>query len=129
VSPRHQWHRYCQSWCLSAEPTAFYVTVAMLVRTIHPGRGKCGPVRLLPGGRRIGLFDLRRAPSVSSLTIGGCAACSATVPAVGNSPGFGTEFEVQLLNAAHMRNVPGRKTDVSDAAWIRSWWSSDLTSR
>src|SRR5919107_827553 len=28
------------------------------------------------------------------------------------------EFEVQLLNAAHMHNVPGRKTDVSDAAWI-----------
>ena len=27
-------------------------------------------------------------------------------------------FEVQLLNAAHMRNVPGRKTDVSDAGWI-----------
>jgi len=27
-------------------------------------------------------------------------------------------FEVQLLNAAHMHNVPGRKTDVSDAAWI-----------
>ena len=26
--------------------------------------------------------------------------------------------EVELLNAAHMRNVPGRKTDVSDAAWI-----------
>jgi transposase len=27
-------------------------------------------------------------------------------------------FEVQLLNAAHMHSVPGRKTDVSDAAWI-----------
>jgi transposase len=27
-------------------------------------------------------------------------------------------FEVQLLNARHMRNVPGRKTDVADAAWI-----------
>jgi transposase len=26
--------------------------------------------------------------------------------------------EVQLLNAAHMHNVPGRKTDVTDAAWI-----------
>src|SRR3954449_4795361 len=26
--------------------------------------------------------------------------------------------DVQLLNAAHMHNVPGRKTDVSDAAWI-----------
>jgi transposase len=25
---------------------------------------------------------------------------------------------VQLLNAAHMHNVPGRKTDVTDAAWI-----------
>jgi len=28
------------------------------------------------------------------------------------------QFEVWLLNARHMRNVPGRKTDVSDAAWI-----------
>ena len=26
--------------------------------------------------------------------------------------------ECWLLNAAHMRNVPGRKTDVADAAWI-----------
>jgi transposase len=25
---------------------------------------------------------------------------------------------VQLLNAAHMHNVPGRKTDVTDSAWI-----------
>lgn len=29
-----------------------------------------------------------------------------------------TEFECWLLNAQHMRNVPGRKTDVADAAWI-----------
>jgi transposase len=27
-------------------------------------------------------------------------------------------FECQLLNARHLRNVPGRKTDVKDAAWI-----------
>lgn len=27
-------------------------------------------------------------------------------------------FDTQLLNARHMHNVPGRKTDVSDAAWI-----------
>jgi transposase len=26
--------------------------------------------------------------------------------------------EAQLPNAAHMRNVPGRNTDVSDSAWI-----------
>lgn len=28
------------------------------------------------------------------------------------------DFDAQLLNARHMRNIPGRKTDVSDAAWI-----------
>ena len=27
-------------------------------------------------------------------------------------------FECHLLNARHLRNVPGRKTDVADAAWI-----------
>jgi transposase len=27
-------------------------------------------------------------------------------------------FELMLVNAAHMRNVPGRKTDVADATWI-----------
>jgi transposase len=28
------------------------------------------------------------------------------------------EFECQLLNAQHLRNVPGRKTDMADAEWI-----------
>jgi transposase len=28
------------------------------------------------------------------------------------------EFELVLANATHIRNVPGRKTDVSDATWI-----------
>lgn len=27
-------------------------------------------------------------------------------------------FELVLGNAAHIRNVPGRKTDVNDAMWI-----------
>ena len=36
----------------------------------------------------IWLFDFRRAPSGSSLTIGGCAGCSATVLGVGSCPGF-----------------------------------------
>lgn len=27
-------------------------------------------------------------------------------------------FELVLANAQHIRNVPGRKTDVNDAAWI-----------
>lgn len=29
-----------------------------------------------------------------------------------------SDFECWLLNAQHLRNVPGRKTDVADAAWI-----------
>lgn len=28
------------------------------------------------------------------------------------------DFELLVVNAAHMRNVPGRKTDVADAGWI-----------
>jgi transposase len=28
------------------------------------------------------------------------------------------DFELVLANAAHIKNVPGRKSDVSDAAWI-----------
>ena len=28
------------------------------------------------------------------------------------------EFELILANAAHVKNVPGRKTDVNDAAWL-----------
>ena len=28
------------------------------------------------------------------------------------------EFELVLANAAHIKNVPGRKSDVNDATWI-----------
>jgi transposase len=28
------------------------------------------------------------------------------------------EFHLILANAAHVKNVPGHKTDVSDAAWL-----------
>ena len=28
------------------------------------------------------------------------------------------EFELTLANAAHVKNVPGRKTDVNDATWL-----------
>ena len=28
------------------------------------------------------------------------------------------DFEVLLVNAAHLKHVPGRKTDVIDAQWI-----------
>jgi hypothetical protein len=28
------------------------------------------------------------------------------------------EFALVLANAAHVKNVPGRKTDVNEAAWL-----------
>jgi transposase len=30
----------------------------------------------------------------------------------------GQRFELLLVNPAHIKNVPGRKTDVNDATWI-----------
>jgi transposase len=30
----------------------------------------------------------------------------------------GGDFELIVANAAHIKNVPGRKTDVNDAMWI-----------
>lgn len=30
----------------------------------------------------------------------------------------GADFEVTLVNARHVKNMPGRKSDVSDAAWL-----------
>lgn len=37
-------------------------------------------------------------------------------------------FDVQLVNAHHVKNVPGRKTDVSDAEWIQRLHSFGLLS-
>jgi len=31
------------------------------------------------------------------------------------------EFTLLLVNAAHVKNVPGRKTDVNDAGWPNCW--------
>ena len=37
-------------------------------------------------------------------------------------------FELVLANAAHIKNVPGRKSDVSDAAWISDLLAHGLIS-
>jgi transposase len=38
------------------------------------------------------------------------------------------DFEVKLVNACYVKNVPGRKTDVSDARWIQHLHSVGLLS-
>jgi transposase len=35
-------------------------------------------------------------------------------------------FEVMLVNARHVKNMPGRKSDVSDAAWLAQLGAHDL---
>jgi transposase len=39
---------------------------------------------------------------------------------------FDGEIEILLVNARHMRNVPGKKTDVNDAEWIADLLRSGL---
>ena len=39
------------------------------------------------------------------------------------------DFEVLLVNAAHVKHVPGRKTDTIDAAWRRSCWPTACCGR
>jgi transposase len=46
------------------------------------------------------------------------------IPAFENLEHHG--FEVILVNARYAKNVPGRKTDVSDAAWLRQLHSYGL---
>src|SRR5260370_25507921 len=36
------------------------------------------------------------------------------------------EFELVLANAAHVKNVPGRKTDVSDPVWLAGLFAHGL---
>ena len=39
---------------------------------------------------------------------------------------FEGQFTVVLVNAQHIKNVPGRKTDQKDAEWLRSCCSMDF---
>jgi len=36
------------------------------------------------------------------------------------------EFELVWAIAAHVKNVPGRKTDVNDAMWLAELWAHGL---
>jgi transposase len=37
-------------------------------------------------------------------------------------------FQVHLVNARHLKHVPGRKTDVQDCQWMQSWHTCGLRS-
>ena len=38
-------------------------------------------------------------------------------------------FEIYLVNAYHVKNIPGRKSDVSDARWLQELHSFGLLNK
>ena len=89
-------------------------------------------VRLMIGGkpnRECRTFDTTTAGLLALLkwlTESGCTHVAMEAPGVYWKPVWNIlsdgAFELRVANAAHIKNVPGRKTDVNDATWI-----ADLT--
>jgi transposase len=90
-------------------------TVAACVRTPGPSRARAQEVRTF-GTTTVELLALRD----------WLAACGVTLVGMESTGVYWRPiyyvledaFECWLLNARHLRNVPGRKTDVADAEWI-----------
>jgi transposase len=79
------------------------------------GRGRRQEIRTFVTTTR-GLLELRDWLAANEVTVVGMEATGSYWKPVYYL--LEDAFEVQLLNARHMRNVPGRKTDVADSAWI-----------
>ena len=90
-------------------------TVVACVRTPGPGGGRVGVVRTF-GTVTAELLALRDWLVSLGVTLVGMESTGV----YWRSPYYLLEEVVEcwLLNARHMRNVPGRKTDVADAEWI-----------
>jgi transposase len=89
--------------------------VTACVRFPGPGRGRVQEVAEFPTTVR-GLLTLRdwlTAHRVTQVTMEATGVFWKPVWAV-----LEDDFELLLVNARHVKQVPGRKTDVSDAAWL-----------
>ena len=82
---------------------------------IPGGRGRRQEIRTY-ATTTPGLLELRDWLTVNEITVVGMEATGSYWKPVYYL--LEDAFEVQLLNARHMRNVPGRKADVADSAWI-----------
>ena len=86
-------------------------------------------VRIVAGGKECRTFETTTAgleALLAWLTQSGCTHAAMEATGVYWKPVWNIlsdgKFELILANAAHIKNVPGRKTDVNDAMWI-----ADLT--
>ena len=85
-------------------------------RCVQDGREGVRPGRRVRGGAK------RCVETRTASSAGGLEKRSGSNPATAlqTDPTYVLEddFEVMLVNPRHARNMPGRKTDVSDAAWL-----------
>jgi transposase len=90
-------------------------TVVVCVRTPGPARERASTVRTF-GTVTVELLALRDWLVAEGVTLVGMESTGV----YWRAPFYVLEEVVEcwLLNARHMRNVPGRKTDVADAEWI-----------
>jgi transposase len=91
------------------------------MRSLRAGKDTVGPCARVPGedGAQIDQADFGTTNDLLALRD---RLCSRGVTLVGmESTGLyllGEEIEAWPLNARHLRDVPGRKTVIADAAWI-----------
>ena len=73
-------------------------------------------------GTKVGPSLVRQSPLLGWLTASGCTHVAMEATGVYWKPVWNIlsdgDFELIVANAAHIKNVPGRKTDVNDATWI-----------
>lgn len=90
-------------------------TVAACVRAPRPGGGREQVIQTF-GTTTVELLALRDWLTAHGVTVVGMESTGVYWKPVYYV--LEDAFECRLFNARHLRNVPGRKTDVGDAAWI-----------
>ena len=107
-------------------------TVVACVRSVEPGRKAQNQVRTFATTTR-GLLELGDWLAQSSVTAVAMESTGVYWKPVwnlleGRATKEGEVITVMLVNARHVKNVPGRKTDVKDCQWIAQLLAAGLLS-
>jgi transposase len=92
-------------------------SITACVRTPAPDAGRAEQVRTFPTFLD-GLIDLCGWLVTHSVTVVAIKATSSYWLPVWRVLEQAEAFELMLVNARHVKHVPGRKTDVADACWV-----------
>src|ERR687888_121046 len=117
VNRRPKGARGWMSWWSGArDSTCTATNVVATVRVPGAGRRRWDQQTRTFGATLGGLADLAAWLAEFGVTLVGMEATGVYWKTV--SQALEDRFECWLLNAHHLRNVPGRKTDVKDSEWI-----------